>query len=160
MSATPEDLVLSGTDLSLSLARRWIDRLSARDIAGLNEILADDHEYSAKWRNPPEYATHYTKERFFQEIGDWTPYSKSPVTMKIISEFAHENRVVLEAESYGVMNDGYVYANSYCFMFWVEGGKIKAIHDYCCTNTARLFEDHLRSAFPGEKNLFDGLADP
>jgi hypothetical protein len=78
--------------------------------------------------------------------------------MKIISELATPDRVVLEAESEGIMRDGYVYANSDCFIFWISGGRIDAIHDYCCTNTGRLLEDHLREAFPDEDNLFDTVA--
>jgi ketosteroid isomerase-like protein len=158
-ASVSEQTPSSESSASLALARRWIDLLSRRDIAGLDQILADDHVYNAMWRNPPEYATHYTKQRFFKEIEDWKQHMAAPVTMSIVSEFAHGNRVVLEAQSHGVADDGYVYANSYCFLYWVENGKIKSIHDYCCTNTARLFEDHLRSSFAG-KNLFDNLADP
>jgi ketosteroid isomerase-like protein len=83
---------------------------------------------------------------------------KVPVKMQIVGEFAAGNRAFLEVESHGVATDGYVYANSYSFLYWVENGRITAIHDYCCTNTARLFEDHLRSV-SSERNLFDGLTE-
>jgi ketosteroid isomerase-like protein len=157
MSREPDASLPAESAATLELARRWIELLNRRDVAGLNEILSADHLYSAMWRNPPEYALRYTKERFFKEIVDWQQHMKSPVTMTIVSEFAHGSRAVLETESHGVADDGYVYANSYCFLYWVENGKITAIHDYCCTNTARLYEDHLRSTLPG-KNFFDELA--
>lgn len=144
---------------TLDLARRWIDRLSNQDIQGLDAILSDDHVYCAMWCNPPEYRTRYSKQRFFKEIADWQPIMKVPVTMKIISEYAHGDRAFLETESHGVLHDGYVYANAYSFHFWMRNGKITEIHDYCCTYTARLLEEHLRSAFPGD-NLFDELDKP
>ncbi len=143
---------------NLALARRWIGFISERDLAGLDEIVAPGHRYTAVWRSPAAYGIRRTKEQFFEEIRDWGPHIETPVKMKIVSELATRDRVVLEAEGEGVMRGGYVYANSYCFQFWISDGKIDAIHDYCCTNTARLLEDHLREAFPGEENLFDGVA--
>jgi ketosteroid isomerase-like protein len=157
MSTNPQAAVSLQTAETLQLARRWVELLNRRDIAGLDEILSEDHLYSAMWRNPPEYALRYSKQRFFKEIVDWGRHMKMTVTMSIVTEFAHRDRAVLETESRGVLEDGYVYANSYCFLYWVEAGRIKAVHDYCCTNTGRLLEEHLRTAFPG-KNLFDELA--
>lgn len=143
---------------NLTLARRWIGFINERDLAGLDEILAPDHQYTAVWRSPAAYGRRRTKDEFFHEITDWGPHIQSPIIMKIVSELATPDRVVLEVESEGTMRGGYVYANSYCFMFWMSDGKIDAIHDYCCTNTARLLEDHLREAFPNEENLFDTVA--
>jgi hypothetical protein len=97
------------TGASLELARQWIELLNRRDLAGLNEILSDDHQYSAMWRNPPEYALRYSKQRFFKEITDWAQHMKLPVKMSIVSEFAHGDRAVLETESRGIADDGYLY---------------------------------------------------
>lgn len=143
---------------NLALARRWIGLISTRDLEALEEMLPPDHLYTAVWRNPESYGRRRTKAEFLHEITDWGPHTETPVTMKITSELATPDRVVLEAEGEGVMRGGYVYANSYCFIFWISGGRIDAIHDYCCTNTGRLLEEHLRTAFPEEENLFDTVA--
>ena len=64
--------------------------------------------------------------------------------MKVVSELGAGDRAVLETEGYSELDDGYVYANVYCFNFWTKGGKITAIHDYCCTHTAWLLLQHLK----------------
>jgi ketosteroid isomerase-like protein len=134
------------TDESLTLARQWIDRLNRRDMAGLSAILADDFLYTAEARNPPEFRLHNNREKFLEEVrltGAGSRFKKL-VMMKVVSELSAGNRAVLETEGYSELDDGYVYANVYCFNFWTEGGKIKAIHDYCCTHTAWLLLQHMR----------------
>jgi hypothetical protein len=69
---------------------------------------------------------------------------KKPVIMTIKSEFGAGDRAVIETEGYSELADGYVYPNVYCFNFWTAGGKIKAIHDYCCTHPAWLLGQHIR----------------
>jgi ketosteroid isomerase-like protein len=130
---------------SVALGRRWIDALNRRDVDALGAVLTDDFIYTPKLRNPPEMAPPWTKEKFLgitKSTADagW----KKPVVMKIVSEFGTGDRAVIEAEGYSELSDGYVYANVYCFNFWTEGGKIKAIHDYCCTHTAWLLTQHMR----------------
>lgn len=131
---------------SLTLARQWIDRLNRRDMPGLTAILSDDFLYTAKARNPPEFMLHNNREKFLQEVRDTGVGSrfKKLVMMKVVSELGAGNRAVLETEGYSELDDGFVYANVYCFNFWTESGKITAIHDYCCTHTAWLLLQHLK----------------
>jgi ketosteroid isomerase-like protein len=131
-------------DAALKLARQWMDMVNRRD-AGLGSILTDDFHYSAMARNPPELAVRWDKEKFLG-IAKSTAGFRKPVVMKTVSEFATGDRAVIEAEGYSERDDGYVYANVYCFNFWTDAGRIKAIHDYCCTHTAWLHGQHVRGA--------------
>jgi ketosteroid isomerase-like protein len=63
--------------------------------------------------------------------------------MTVIRELAEGNRVTFEIEGYGKMKDGFVYANAYCLLYEIDGGKIKAVRDYCCTHTAVLASEHI-----------------
>jgi ketosteroid isomerase-like protein len=132
---------------SVALGHHWIDALNRRDEAALSGILTDNFLYSAMLRNPPEMAARWSKEKFLSIVTSTADATwKKPVVMTIKSEFGAGDRAVIETEGYGERSDGYVYANVYCFNFWTEGGKIKAIHDYCCTHTAWLHGQHMREA--------------
>jgi ketosteroid isomerase-like protein len=135
---------------SLALARRWIDSINRHDETNLRAILGANFLYSAMVRNPPEMAMRWDTEQFLGIVQSTAGYAGSgwrkPVIHTIVSELAAGNRAVVETEGYSERDDGYVYANVYCFNFWTEGGKIKAIHDYCCTHTAVLLGQHIKAA--------------
>jgi ketosteroid isomerase-like protein len=61
---------------------------------------------------------------------------KKPVVMTVVSEMGEGNWVTLEMEGHSETKDGRIYANAYCFWYEIEGDKIKAVRDYCCTETA------------------------
>jgi ketosteroid isomerase-like protein len=130
---------------ALTLARRWIESLNRRDEADLSAILSDNFLYSGMVKNPPELASRYDKAKFLGIVKSTAGAGwKKPVIMTVKSAFGAGDRAVIEAEGYSELDDGYVYANVYCFNFWTEGGKIKAIHDYCCTHTVVLLGQHMR----------------
>jgi ketosteroid isomerase-like protein len=132
---------------SVALGRRWVESLNRRDEADLHAILSDDFLYSAMVRNPPEMAMRWDRQKFLGTVKATVgPPWKKPVVMTIKSEFGAGDRAVIETEGYSELDDGYVYANVYCFNFWTANGKIKAIHDYCCTHTAVLLGQHMREA--------------
>jgi ketosteroid isomerase-like protein len=74
---------------------------------------------------------------------------RKPVHMTIVGETTTGDQVVIETEGHGVRDDGYVYANIYCFIFWIRDGAISAIHDYCCTHTAVLHIQHIQETMSG-----------
>jgi ketosteroid isomerase-like protein len=132
---------------SLLLGRRWVDALNRRDLAGLTAVLHDDFQYSSIARNPPELIVRWNRDKFLgittATAGSGSGFRK-PVLMKTVSEVGAGDRAVIEAEGYSELDDGYVYANVYCFNFWTKDSKIVAIHDYCCTHTAWLMGQHAR----------------
>ena len=46
---------------------------------------------------------------------------------------AEGDRVAVEFEGDAVLANGERYANQYCMVFTLEGGKIKRVHEYFCT---------------------------
>jgi ketosteroid isomerase-like protein len=133
----------SVTEASLELARRWIDALNQRDLEVLRTLLTDDFRYSAMVRTPKELAIRWDRDTFLQFAAQGGGMRK-PVQMTIVGETTTGDQVVIETEGYGERDDGYVYANIYCFLFWIRDGKISAIHDYCCTHTAVLHIEHIK----------------
>ncbi len=134
---------------AVELARRWLDALNARDSATLGTLLSDDFVYRAMVRNPPEMAMRWNKQQFLQvSVGTAGASSafRKRVNQTVVSAFGTDDRAVLETEGYSELQDGYVYANVYCFNFWIRQGKISAIHDYCCTHTAVLMTKHMQEA--------------
>ena len=47
-----------------------------------------------------------------------------------------DDKVAVEAQSYGEMNNGKLYENVYHFLFKVRDGKIYSVREYSCSYTA------------------------
>jgi ketosteroid isomerase-like protein len=139
----PSDWNAAARQASLELGRAWIAALNRRDLATLKTQLTDDFLYSAMARTPKDLAIRWDRDTFlgFAAQGGGM---KQPVEMTIVGETTTGDQVVIETEGYGVRDTGYVYANIYCFIFWIRDGKISAVHDYCCTHTAVLHIEHIK----------------
>ncbi len=61
---------------------------------------------------------------------------KGPLSMKVHAMTAEGERVAVEAESHGELNNGSIYNNHYHFLFIVRDGKITAIKEYNDTKHA------------------------
>jgi uncharacterized protein len=55
---------------------------------------------------------------------------------EIVSVTAEEDRVVVEFEGKATASDGTPYANNYCMVFTLRGGKIARVHEYFCSKLA------------------------
>ncbi len=62
-----------------------------------------------------------------------------PMTMQIAGAFGEGGRVAVEAKSSVKLKRGGRYANSYCFVFEIEGGRIARLREYCDTAPAAVF---------------------
>jgi ketosteroid isomerase-like protein len=120
-----------------ALARRWVDAINNRDAATLRAILSDDFLYSGMGRTPKEMAVRWGKDQMLNSVLHLgVNHMKKPVVMKVVSEMGEGSWVTLEMEGQSETKDGRIYANAYCFLYEIENGKIKAVRDYCCTETA------------------------
>jgi ketosteroid isomerase-like protein len=119
------------------LARRWVDAINRRDGDALRAILSDDFLYSGMGRTPKALAVRWNREQMLDSVMHLgVDLMKKPVVMTVVSEMGEGNWVTLEMEGHSETKDGRIYANAYCFLYEIEGEKIKAIRDYCCTETA------------------------
>jgi ketosteroid isomerase-like protein len=120
-----------------ALARRWVDAINSRDGEALRSILSDDFLYSGMGRTPKEMAVRWSKDQMLNSVMHLgVDHMKKPVVMTVVSAMGEGNWVTLEMEGQSETKDGRIYANAYCFLYEIEGDKIKAIRDYCCTETA------------------------
>jgi ketosteroid isomerase-like protein len=77
-----------------------------------------------------------TKEAFFAVAGAIAAKVKGNVSFKIHGATAENDRVAIEAESFGEMVDGKVYNNTYHFLFVFRDGKICLSKEYNDTRHA------------------------
>jgi ketosteroid isomerase-like protein len=138
---SPEDSRL-GLERNKALAHRWVHAINQRDETTLRAVLSDDFLYSGMGRTPAEIAVRWNKDEFVATVLLARTRMKKPVVMTVIRELAEGNRVVFETQGYGEMRDGFVYANAYCLLYEIDGDKIKAVRDYCCTHTAVIASEH------------------
>jgi ketosteroid isomerase-like protein len=132
----------SNSESNKALARRWVEAVNQRDEAALRAILSDDYLYSGMGRMPEELAVRWNKDQFLTTVLSARARARKPVVMTVVRALAEGNRVTLETDGYGEMKDGFVYANAYCLLYEIEGDKIKAVRDYCCTHTAVVASQH------------------
>jgi ketosteroid isomerase-like protein len=65
----------------------------------------------------------------------------TPVVLEVKSMIAEGDCVAAETESHGLLKNGRVYANKYCWVFRIGAGKILRIHEHCDTlHAVRTFE--------------------
>jgi ketosteroid isomerase-like protein len=131
---SPEDARF-GLDTNKALAHRWVDAINRRD------------------ETPKEIAVRWHKDEFVAIVLLARTRMKKPVVMTVIRELAEGNRVVFETEGYGEMRDGFVYANAYCLLYQIDGDKIKAVRDYCCTHTAVIASEHATGGVTNDKTI-------
>jgi ketosteroid isomerase-like protein len=83
----------------------------------------------AKAKDYP-YPSDYTKKSYQELIaasGDMFPKG---LRFTILSAIAEDDKVALEAESYGTHRNGNLYNNLYHLFVQLENGKIKAVREY------------------------------
>jgi ketosteroid isomerase-like protein len=124
-------------EANVALARQWVDAVNRRDVAALGAILADDYEYSGMGHTPKELRVRWNKKTMLDIMGRVAVVNmKRPVIMTVTSAMGEGDWVTLEMVGDSETKDGRIYANAYCFLYEINGDKIKAVHDYCCTETA------------------------
>jgi ketosteroid isomerase-like protein len=126
-----------------ALARRWVEAVNKRDAATLRAMLSSDFLYSGMGRMPKEIAVRWNTDQFIDAVNAGKTRMKKPVVMTVTRALAQGNRVTLEAEGGGEMQDGFQYVNSWCLLYEIDGDKIKSIRDYCCTRSAVVASEHL-----------------
>ena len=116
----------------------FFENMSASRVAEALALLDDNATVTVMAR--PEslaFAGTKTKAEFAalqQAVAQRWPKGRQ-ITPKGLT--AEDDRVAVEAESYGELTDGKVYNNLYHFLFEVRDGKIQAVREYCDTLHAK-----------------------
>ncbi len=117
------------------VALRFFDHLSAGKVEVALALMAD----SAIWLAPGrfELSGPKTKTQFVELLGMMGAVMPNGMRLTIKGVTAEEDRVAIEAESYGELTNGRVYNNQYHFLIEVREGKIQNIREYADTLHAR-----------------------
>jgi ketosteroid isomerase-like protein len=122
------------TEENKKLASLFFERFDADDIAGALDILADD----ATWwiaGKPGELSASgvHNKEQIARVFRRMAGRLKGGLRMKVKSSIAEGDRVALEIESHGELQNGRVYENEYHTLVTIRGGKIREVREYMDT---------------------------
>ena len=119
------------------LAEELFARLTAGDIPGALATLTDDATWLAAGRREllPAAGT-YSKEKLGRLFNAMLGQLRNGLKMTVKGMIAEDNRVALEAESYGELRNGRVYNQHYSFVIEFRGGRISAVREYLDTQHA------------------------
>jgi len=119
------------------LAKDLFARLSAGDVAGALATLTDDATWLAAGRRELLPAAGiYDKRRLEKLFKAMLSQLKSGLKMTVKGMIAEGDRIALEAESYGELQNGRVYNQHYHFLIEFRGGRICAVREYLDTQHA------------------------
>lgn len=113
--------------------RRYFDAVNSTQADRVLALLADDFHFKAMLREPQWLAGEMGRTAFSSAMVSMSEMMSSPIQMKIVSMTAEDDRVAVEATSFGPMKTGPAYENSYHFLFRVRDGKIFEVLEYSCS---------------------------
>ncbi len=94
-------------------------------------LLADDATWSVKGKT--HISKKYSKAEFAELVHGIADSTTAGITVTPTLMTAEDDRVSMEATSYGPLKNGRVYQNEYHFMHVVNGGKLAAVREYLDT---------------------------
>ncbi|MGA9770760.1 MAG: nuclear transport factor 2 family protein [Blastocatellia bacterium] len=116
------------------LAADFFARFSANDIAGALDLMTDDATWwiSGKPDQLPAAGDHSRKQiaRVFHQMAGQL---KHGLNMTVKSSIAEGDKVALEVESYGELQNGRIYNQQYHFLITLGDGKISEVREYLDT---------------------------
>lgn len=116
------------------LARRFFERLDARDVPGALDVLSDDVRYWILGRRDviPSAGDH-TKERLARIFDSMMSQLESGLDVTVKDVIAEGDRVALEVESRGTLKNGRIYNNQYHFWMRIRDDRVVEVHEYLDT---------------------------
>ena len=116
------------------LAHQFIDRFTANDIAGALDLMTDDATWwiAGKPDQLPVAGT-YSKEQIAKLLHNMVGQLPNGLKVKVKSLIAEGDKVAMEAESFGELQNGRVYNQEYHFLLTFRDGRINSIKEYLDT---------------------------
>jgi ketosteroid isomerase-like protein len=125
------------TEHNKALAHEFFAHLSAGETAAAIDMLADDATWTIIGK-PEQFSSAgvYSKERLGRLFQFMFKQLKAGLTMTVKGTTAEDNRVAVEAESYGELTNGRIYSQTYHILMEFSDGKIQAAREYIDTQHA------------------------
>ena len=122
------------TEANRQIATEFFRRYDAHDIEGVLALLADDATYWLAGKpGSNRTAGTRTKDEMAAIFRLMDEHLKAPLRMKVKGAVAEGDRVAVEAESYGELRNGRVYAQEYHVLMTIRDGRIAAVREYMDT---------------------------
>lgn len=121
-------------DDNKQLATEFFARFSANDIAGVLDAMTDDATWwiAGKPDQQPAAGAH-SKEQIAHLLHNMAGRLKNGLKMTVKGLTAEDDRVAVEAESYGELQNGRIYNQEYHLLMTIRDGKISAVREYLDT---------------------------
>lgn len=116
------------------LASEFFARLGANDIPGALNLMADD----ATWwiaGNPEQLpaAGDHSKKQIARVFYNMASQMKDGLKMTVKNLLAEGDKVAVELESYGELQNGRIYNNQYHVLMTIRDGQISEVREYLDT---------------------------
>lgn len=98
--------------------------------------LTDDFLFESMLQKPAAFNFTWPAEVFTAASANMSSQMVKPLKIWIVSMMGEDDKVAVEAKSYGEMKSGKLYENAYHFLFKLRDGKICNVREYSCSYTA------------------------
>jgi uncharacterized protein len=122
------------TELNKKVAAELFARFDAMDLAGALDLLTGDATWWIVGRKADlPAAGEHTKEQIGRLLHNMGRQLKNGLRMTVRGMIAEGDRVAVEVESRGELQNGRVYNNQYHFALTMRDGKIAEVREYLDT---------------------------
>lgn len=119
-----------------ALIKTYFDAINTQDETIILPLLAEDFLFESMLKKPAIFNFTWGREPFAAAAKNMSTQMKAPLKIWFNSMIAEGDKVAVEAESMGEMNNGKVYNNGYHFVFTIRDNKIANVREYSCSYTA------------------------
>ena len=119
-----------------AIVETYFELMNDADPAKMLPYLTDDFLFESMLQKPAAFNFKWGKDQFSAASGGMSAQMKAPLKIWIVSIMGEDDKVAVEAKSYGEMNNGKLYDNAYHFLFKLRDGKIYNVREYSCSYTA------------------------
>ncbi|RJG03200.1 nuclear transport factor 2 family protein [Noviherbaspirillum sedimenti] len=115
-------------EVNISLARKFLAAFGRGDVAGVQEVIADDIDAICTGTSVLAGSRNYAA--VCDAVKMLANATKNGLDFRIISTTAEADRVACEAEGKSTFVDGRSYNNQYLFLFIIKDKKIVGMKEY------------------------------
>jgi ketosteroid isomerase-like protein len=116
------------TNENRRIAIDFLNALGRGDLEALEQLMTDDIELETMGCS--FLSEKRDRDRLIELVNAFHHFMTTPIEFEFESITAKEDRVALEPRSRATMVDGRPYRNTYHWLCWVDGGRIRKAREY------------------------------